>query len=86
MSLSASDVTRIANDAVRATSTELQVVGVTLGGSDSDYVEVLINIHGCHSGPCRIQVGAFRDAGAAALREQITRQLEEHRTRQDPSS
>ncbi len=86
MSLSAADVTRIANDAVRETSAELQVVGVTLGGSDSDYVEVLINIHGCHSGPCRIQVGAFRGAGAAALHEQIARQLQEHQAHPESSS
>jgi len=76
--LTVADVTRIAAEAVAGASPALQVAGVTLGGKDSVYVEILINIEGCHDGPCRLQVGAFRDVEAATLRHEIALKVREH--------
>jgi hypothetical protein len=79
MALTVDEVTRIAGDAARTVSPALEVVGVTLGGgADSKYIEVLININGCRSSPCRIEVGAFRDVADRVLQEDITRKLREH--------
>jgi hypothetical protein len=58
---------------------------VTLGGSDSDYVEVLINVLGCHDGPCRIQVGVFRDGAPSELHDEITMKLLQHQGSQNGS-
>lgn len=78
MRLSVSDVTRIAHEALQAASPALQVAGVTLGGKNSLYVEILVNIEGCHEGPCRLQVGAFRDMEASTLRDEIAGRVRAH--------
>ena len=79
MSLNIAAVTRIAKEAARAESNSLEVAGVTLGGgADSDYVEVLVNVHGCSASPCQVSVGTFRDPSESALRVEIARKLREH--------
>ena len=79
LSLTIDEVTRIARDAARAASPSLRVAGVTLGGgSESEYVEILVNVDGCKVSPCQVEVGAFRNVGESALREEITRKLREH--------
>ena len=78
--LSVFEVTRIANAAAAETSPDLEVVGVTFGDTDGGYVELLINITGCHADPCRIQLGVFRNAGPDALRAEIMQKLREHRS------
>ena len=81
MPLTLDEVTRIARDAALAASPSLRVAGVTLGGgADSHYVEVLLNIEGCQSAPCQIEVGTFRNLSEAALKEEITRKLRDHMT------
>ena len=79
MSLNIAAVTRIAKEAARAESETLEVAGVTLGGgADSEYVEVLVNVHGCSASPCQVSVGTFRDLSESALRVEIARKLREH--------
>ena len=85
MSLTIDDVTRIAKDAARAASPSLQVAGVTLGGgADSEYVEILVNVDGCITPPCQVEVGVFRNLPEAQLREEVTRKLLDHLERHRP--
>ena len=76
-SLTVTDVTRIATEAARAQSSQLEVVGVTLGG-EGNYAEVIVDLAGCKAEPCRFSVGVFRDAAPAVLRDEIAGQLQRH--------
>ena len=79
MALTMDEVARVAADAARDASSRLQVAGVTLGGAaDGAYVEILVNITGCDTGPCQVSVGAFRDVEPAVLQQQITEKLRHH--------
>ena len=79
MALTIDDVTRIAKEGAQAVSVSMQVAGVTLGGgADSEYVEILINIHGCHTPPCQVELGVFRNSSEAQLRDEVTRKLRDH--------
>ena len=81
MSLTVDAVTRIAKEAAHAASPALEVMGITLGGgASSEYVEILINVNGCRSMPCQIEVGAFRDVAEAILFAEIERKLRDHLT------
>ena len=75
--LNVADVTRIATEVARQHSSDLHVVGVTLGG-EGNYAEVIINLAGCQAEPCRFSVGVFRDAPPDAIREEIAQQLQRH--------
>jgi hypothetical protein len=75
--LSVTEVTRIAIDAAREQSATLQVVGVTPGG-EGNYTEVIVNIAGCRTEPCRFSVGVFRDAPEVDVHQQIAGQLRRH--------
>ncbi|MCA1561882.1 MAG: hypothetical protein LC804_16985 [Acidobacteria bacterium] len=50
--LNVTDVNRIATAAARQESADLHVVGVTVNSGGSDYVEVVLDIHGCRDEPC----------------------------------
>lgn len=76
-SLTVTDVTRIATEAAREQSTQLEVVGVTLGG-EGNYAEVIVDIAGCRAEPCRFSVGVFRDATPAVVHDEIAGQLQRH--------
>lgn len=76
-SLTVNDVTRIATDAAREQSSQLEVVGVTLGGEGS-YAEVIIDITGCRAEPRRFSVGVFRDAPPAVVHDEIAGELRRH--------
>ena len=54
--LTVTDVTRIATEAAREQSSQLEVVAVTLGG-EGNYAEVIVDIAGCRAEPCRFSVG-----------------------------
>lgn len=75
--LTVTDVTRIANEAAREQSSQLEVVAVTLGG-EGNYAEVIVDIAGCKTEPCRFSVGVFRDAPPAVVRDEIAGQLQRH--------
>jgi hypothetical protein len=76
--LNVSDVTRIARDAAREQSLPLEVVGAVLGGADSQYVEILVDVEGCRREPCRFEIGVFRNVPEARLREEIAARLQRH--------
>jgi len=82
--LNASSITQITRDIVRDHGLPLDVIGVVLGGGDSDYVEILMNIEGCSDEPCQLSVGVFRDCSEAVLTHDIAvelfKHLKEHRT------
>lgn len=76
--LTVTDVRRIATEAARAQSANVQIVGVTVGGAEGDYAEVIIDIAGCRKMPCRVSLSVFRDVSAAALQQEITDKLRTH--------
>jgi len=90
--LDGSDVKRIAREAARELSLPLEIVGVVMSGSNTDYVEILVTVQGCASEPCHVAVGVFRNASEPDLKDAITarlrRHLDEHhvRTRADRQS
>ena len=75
--LTVTDVTRIANAAAREQSSQLEVVAVTLGG-EGNYAEVIVDLAGCKTEPCRFSVGVFRDASPAVVHDEIAGQLQRH--------
>jgi hypothetical protein len=75
--LTVTDVTRIANEAAREQSSQLEVVAVMLGG-EGNYAEVIVDIAGCKTEPCRFSVGVFRDASPAVVHNEIADQLQRH--------
>jgi hypothetical protein len=77
-SLSVTDVSRVASDAVRDEAHGFEVMGVFPGGSDSDYAEVLIRLQGCREEPCQMTLGVFRDVSESALREEIVAKVRRH--------
>lgn len=76
--LNVTDVTRIATEAAREQSSRLKVVGVTLGAGEGDYVEVIVDVTGCRTEPCRFSVGVFRNALASVVRDDIADTLRRH--------
>lgn len=76
--LDVAEVTRVATEAARQTSTDLEVVGVTLGAGGAEYVEVILNIRGCHQEPCQVALGVFRNHTVPALHNEIATKLREH--------
>jgi hypothetical protein len=85
VSLTVDNVTRVAKEAARLTSPELQVMGVTLGGgAASDYIEILVNVTGGRETPSQIEIGAFRDVPESTLLEEIERKLREYLTTRRP--
>ena len=78
ISLSMSDIKRIANDAIRAEHAALEVVGVTFGEGGGKYTEVLLRVQGCQQNPCQVSFGVFRDVTEAVLREEIAQKVRQH--------
>lgn len=76
--LNLTEITRIAAEAAREQSTDLHVVGVTLGEGEGDYAEVLLNISGCVKAPCRMSLGVFRNTPEPALHAEIAEKLRRH--------
>ena len=76
--LSVSEISRIAKTAARRASSQLDVVGVTINAGGSDYVEIVVDIRGCHRETCQVVLGVFRDAPEAEIDRAITEQLRQH--------
>jgi hypothetical protein len=69
-------VTQIAVEAAREASPDLKVAGVLPGNGGTSYVEILINAEGWDVD--QITVGVFRNAGPAALKQEIYNRLQKH--------
>lgn len=79
------DVTDVVTRARRAAETRglpVDIVGAHHEGG-SDYVELLVEVEGCLTEPCRFTLGVFRDLSRAALLDDVAdglaRHLELHR-------
>lgn len=71
-------VARIASEAAREACPDFRVAGVMPGAGGTSYVEILINLEGLDPDNSQITVGAFRNAGAAALKKHIVDSLQRH--------
>lgn len=81
-------ITTLSRAVVRQHGRGLDVVTVTTTGGDSERVEVLITIRGCHSDPCRFMLNVSRaDAGEfdREFRGKLTEALHKHALGGSPS-
>ena len=76
--LNVEEMTRIAVDAAHEQSEALEVIGVTLSAGGGDYVEVLLNMHGCRLPPCQMSLGVFRNMPEPELRAELAHKLQRH--------
>jgi hypothetical protein len=76
--LSVTEISRIARAAAGRTSPQLEVVGVTINAGGSDYVEIVVDVRGCHRESCQIVLGVFRNVAQETLESAITEQLRQH--------
>ena len=72
------DVTRIAHEAAREQTQTVKVAGVVLSAGGSDYIEILVNLEGCHAEPCQFSLGVFRNVSEAAQKTAVAEQLRSH--------
>ena len=84
MSLTLSDVRRIATDVARQQNPALEVAAVTTTeGEASTYAEVILMVHGCRVEPCRLVIGVSRTGSELECRGEVkaglAQHLEEHR-------
>jgi hypothetical protein len=75
-SLALADVARIARQAVSDQAVRHEVVGVSVSGDGSNYVEILITIDHPHTGGALVVIGAFRDVAETALLREIRSRLQ----------
>ena len=80
MSLTLTQVRRIAADVARQQDARLVVMGVTPAEGESSYAEVMLTVSGCHIEPCRVIIGINRDASEPECRRAVEQQLQEHVT------
>jgi hypothetical protein len=71
-------ITRIATEVALEHSPAVRVFGTVLTTPGSEYVEVVVNVEGCHEDPCQLQLSVFRNVDVATLRKQISDQLGRH--------
>lgn len=76
--LTVSEISRIAKAAARRASPQLEVIGVTINAGGSKYVEIVVDIRGCHRESCQVVLGLFRNGPEAEIDRDITEQLREH--------
>ena len=82
--MSVTEISGIARAAAQRTSPQLNVVGVTINAGGSDYVEIVVDIRGCHRESCQIVIGVFRNVTEAALESAISEQLRQHLAAHQP--
>ena len=76
--LNATDVARIARASAVSVSPRLEVMGATINAGGRTYVEILLEIRGCHADACQLVVGVFRDVAEPALQSAIVAELSQH--------
>ena len=80
MSVSVPEITALSREVVLEHGGGFDVLAVTTGG-DSERVEVLIDIGGCHSEPCRFVVNVSRanpEQFEREFRVKLTEALQKH--------
>jgi hypothetical protein len=78
MSLSLTDVQRIATDVAKAQDPPLEVIGVTSAEGATAYAEVLLTVRGCQVEPCRVLVGVSRNTSEPDCRRSVNERLRQH--------
>lgn len=78
MNLKVTELARIATDVAHEVSSDLRVVGVTLGAGGGEYAEVLLTIEGCRKEPCQIALGFLRNVPRSVVHTHIAEKLREH--------
>ncbi len=76
--LDVSDLTRIAQEAATAHHLPVEIVGAMLAGSESDRIEILVNVDGCVIDPCLFSVAVFRNSSRKDLLDEIGAGLRDH--------
>ena len=71
-------VTQAAKEAVQQHNFPVSVIGAVRTDGESDYVEVLLRVKGCHTDPCQLQIGVFRRGDFDDVRAQIADQIRRH--------
>ena len=78
-SLDLPDVMRIARQAASEEVVLQEMVGVSIGGQGSHYVEILVTTHDAGGESSLFVVGAFRNVSEASLRRDIISRLQQRR-------
>lgn len=76
--LTVDTITRVATEVAQEHSPPVRVFGTVLTTPGSEYVEIVVNIDGCHEDPCQLQLSVFRNVDVTTLRKQISDQLKRH--------
>ena len=78
MSLTLSDVRRIAADVAKQQQPALDVVGVIKREGSCSSAEVIFAIRDCYVAPCRVVIGVSRHASEGECRGAVRMRLGEH--------
>jgi hypothetical protein len=78
VSLTLTDVRRIASDVARQQDPRLEVMGAAPAEGESTYAEVILTVTGCRVEPCRVVVGVRRDASELECRRTFEQRLQQH--------
>ena len=81
MSLSLTEVRRIAADLAMRQDLWPELVAVTPTEGESAYAEVLLTVRGCRSEPCRLIIGVSHAAAEPECRRAVEEGLEQHLAR-----
>ena len=79
-SLDLPDIVRIARQAASEEAVRHEVIGVSISGQGSHYVEILVTTHDARGDSSLFVVGAFRNVSEASLRRDIISRFRQHRT------
>ena len=83
--LTLDEIGEIVADIAPSMGFQTQVVGVTTGGHDSAYAEVILTVVECSAEPCRFIVGVDRNLAAGEIRGRIADTLRRHAQLHPPS-
>jgi len=78
MSVTLTDVQRIAADVARQEDRRLEVVAAIPAQGEAAYAEVALTIRGCRAEPCRMMIGVSRNASESDIRATVTDRLRQH--------
>jgi hypothetical protein len=78
MTLPLQDLARLANEAARASGSDVDVVGVMRSEGEGDYAEVILTIRHCTPAPCQIVIGFDRGAPETQVRERLAEKIADH--------
>ena len=86
MSLTLTDVRRIAGDVAHQLEPSLEVMAArAAGGDETQYAEVILTVRGCREEPCRVVIGVSRETSEAECRGVVRDRLREHLHEHRPS-